>query len=140
MVEETRTNLYSRRLLVQGLKFGTIGVLATATHLTIFVLCIELAGMKPFWANFPAFAVSLLVGFAGHLHWTFRHTDRSGKSRWPLAFAKFAATAISGLALNSLIVFGIVDTFGMEYGYAVVLMATVTPAAVFTLSKYWAFA
>ena len=138
--EKPPINLYSRRLLVQGLKFGTVGGLATAVHLSLFVLCIELAGMQPFWANFPAFAVALVIGFAGHLRWTFPHQDRTGTNSWPLPFVKFAATAVFGLLLNSLIVFGIVDTFGLGYGYAMTLMATVTPGAVFTLSKFWAFA
>lgn len=133
-------NLLSRRLLVQGLKFGAVGGIATAVHLLLFVLCIELVGMPPFWANFPAFAVALVVGFVGHLGWTFRHRDGSGTSSRAHSFLKFAATAAFGLLLNSLIVFGIVDTFDFAYGYAMALMATVTPVAVFTLSKFWAFA
>lgn len=133
-------DLISRQLLVQGLKFGTVGGFATAVHLLLFVLCIELAGMQPFWANFPAFAVALVVGFIGHLGWTFRGQKGTGTNSWALSFMKFLATAVFGLLLNSLIVFGVVDTFGMAYGYAMALMATVTPGAVFTLSKFWAFA
>lgn len=130
----------ARRLFVQGLKFGTVGALATGVHLSLFALCIELAGMRPFWANFPAFGVALIVGFAGHLRWTFRNPARGTTSRWPVAFVKFASTALIGLALNSLIVLGTVDTLGLSYVYAMILMATVTPAAVFILSKFWAFA
>jgi len=127
-------------LLVQGLKFGAVGVLATGVHLSSFALCIELAGMRPFWANFPAFALALAVGFAGHLRWTFRKQGRAAAGPWPLAFVKFASTAVLGLALNSLIVFGTVDALGLSYVYAMILMATVTPGVVFSLSKFWAFA
>lgn len=138
MIEPPPVNEPWRRLLVQGLKFGTVGGLATVVHLALFVFCIKLVGMQPFWANFPAFAVALVVGFTGHFLWTFR--DRDGASSWTPAFVKFAVTACLGLLLNSLIVYGVVNTFDLGYGYAAVLMATLTPAAIFTISKFWAFA
>lgn len=140
MSEKPSVGARSRLLLVQGLKFGTVGGLATVVHLALFVVCIELAGMRPFWANFPAFAVALLVGFTGHFLWTFRHRDGEGEISWATAFAKFAVTAVFGLLLNSLIVYAVVDGFGAGYGYAAALMATLTPAAVFSVSKFWAFA
>jgi len=129
-----------RLLLAQALKFGTVGGLATAVHLTLFVICIELAGMQPFWANFPAFALAVVVGFTGHFLWTFQRRDQDGANSWTPAFVKFAVTAALGLLLNSLIVYGVVDTLGLGYGYAAALMATLTPAAVFIVSKFWAFA
>ena len=56
------------------------------------------------------------------------------------SLARFLATALIGLALNSLVVFGIVDLLGLAYGYAAALMATAVPATVFLVSKFWAFA
>jgi putative flippase GtrA len=140
MTEAPPIGLRLRRLLVQGLKFGIVGGLATAVHLALFVLFIELAGMQPFWANFPAFAVAVVVSFTGHFLWTFRRRDREGAKHWTPALVKFAATAILGLLLNLLIVHGVVDVFALSYGYAAVLMATLTPTVVFTVSKFWAFA
>lgn len=136
MSEKPLVNERWRLLLVQGLKFGTVGGLATVVHLTLFVICIELAGMQPFWANFPAFAVAVVVGFTGHFLWTFR----DGANSWKPAFMKFAVTAILGLLLNSLIVYGMVDVLGLGYGYAAATMATLTPAVIFVVSKFWAFA
>lgn len=104
------------------------------------MLCIELFDMRAFWANFPAFGVALLVGFTGHLLWTFRRQGTDGKHSLAPTLARFAVTAVFGLLLNSLIVYGVVDAFGLAYGYAVLLMATVTPAAIFIISKWWAFA
>lgn len=140
MSEKPLVNERWRFLLVQGLKFGAVGGLATVVHLTLFVFCIELVGMRPFWANFPAFAIAVVVGFTGHFLWTFQHRGRDGASSWTPAFVKFAVTACLGLLLNSLIVYGVVDMSGLGYGYAAALMATLTPAAVFIVSKFWAFA
>lgn len=135
-----RGSLAVAPLFAQGLKFGVVGGLATAVHLVLFVLCIELAGMAPFWANLPAFAVAVLVGFLGHFLWTFRRRDGGGTGLWWGALGKFAVTAALGLAMNSLIVYAVVDVSGFAYGYAALLMATATPAAVFVISKFWAFA
>jgi len=129
-----------RRLLSQGAKFGLVGLAATGVHIAVFVLCIELAGMRPFLANFPAFAVAVLVGFAGHFSWTFRDQARGAGRPATASLARFLATALLGLVLNSLVVYGVVDLLGLAYGYAAVLMATAVPATVFLVSKFWAFA
>jgi putative flippase GtrA len=129
-----------RRLMSQGAKFGLVGLVATAVHITIFVICIELAGMRPFWANFPAFGMAVVVGFIGHFSWTFRdQTSRQGRPA-TMALARFSATAVLGFSLNSLVVFTVVDLAGLAYPFAAVLMATAVPATVFLVSKFWAFA
>lgn len=114
-----------------------VGGLATAVHLGLFALLIELVAMRPIWANLPAFGVAIIVGFVGHRLWTFR--SENAERHWSSAFPKFAGTALFGLALNSIIVSG-VEAAGLGYGYSMVLMATLTPGAVFVISKFWAFA
>lgn len=137
MAEQSANGRHLVRLLYQCLRFGVVGALATAIHLGLFALLIELLDMRPFWANFPAFAVALIVGFVGHRLWTFR--CKGTEQNWSSAFPKFAGTALFGLALNSSIVSGI-EAAGLGYGYSMVLMATLTPGAVFVISKFWAFA
>jgi putative flippase GtrA len=137
MAEQSANGRHLVRLLYQCLRFGVVGGLATAIHLVLFAFLIELLDVRPFWANFPAFAVALVAGFVGHRLWTFRCED--AKRNWRSAFPKFAGTALFGLALNSSIVSGI-EAAGLGYGYSMVLMATLTPAAIFLISKFWAFA
>ena len=127
------------KLFVQGLRFGLIGGIATIVHIGIFTLCIEILGVRPFVANFPAFSIAVLVSFAGHFSWTFKHHDEHDRKEWMPALVKFIVVALLGLGMNSVIVYGVVNVAQLPYWYAIVLMVTVTPLAVFVLSKLWAF-
>jgi putative flippase GtrA len=128
------------RTILQGLKFGAVGGAATAVHVVAFILWIELAGLSPLWANVAAFCVAITVAFTGHFSWTFRHPDPTRQGPWRKTFAKFAAVALFGLAMNSLCVFLVVDLLAWPYLVAAALMATLVPACVFALSKFWVFA
>ena len=128
------------RTIVQGLKFGAVGGAATAVHVVAFILWIELAGLSPLWANVAAFCVAITVAFTGHFSWTFRHREPTRQGSWRGAFAKFVVVALFGLGMNSLCVFVVVDALAWPYLVAAVLMATLVPACVFALSKFWVFA
>jgi putative flippase GtrA len=125
------------RLGLQYGRFGAVGAAATATHVTLFAGLIELVGLAPLVANLGAFGVAVLVSFVGHRHWTFRPAAERAASR---SLCRFVVVALIGLALNSLTVYLTVDLLGLSYRYALVLMVSVVPLAVFTLSKLWAFA
>jgi putative flippase GtrA len=120
---------------LQGVRFAAVGAAATAIHVLLFVALIEALQMSALLANLAAFGSALLLSFAGHCHWTFRVQD----GRWR-AFGRFAVVALLGLGLNSGIAYGIADRLGWHYAYAVVAMVTVTPVALFLLSRRWAFA
>ena len=129
-----------RHLVRQGIRFGLVGVFSTIMHVVIFILCIELLRMQPFWANFPAFSFAFTVGFIGHFSWTFSHATSSSSRRGRLrALVRFAAVSGTGLILNAAIVFAVVNISGLPYMYAVGLMVTLVPAVVFVLSRQWAF-
>ena len=128
------------RIASEALRFGAVGITATVTHITSFVLWIEIVGMSPLWANLAAFCGAFIVSFVGHLGWTFRDQRTSEDASWRSAFAKFVFVALVGLTLNSLVVFLVVDVLSLSYVYAIVLMVAVVPACIFLLSKFWAFA
>jgi putative flippase GtrA len=128
---------------LQYLRFGTVGAAATAVHVAVFVGLIELAGAPPLLANAIAFGLAVLISFGGHFHWTFApRTPRATGIGRParLALIRFFVVALIGLTLNSLAVYLVVNVLALPYGLAIVLMVTVGQAAVFTLSRLWAFA
>jgi putative flippase GtrA len=129
-------------LAIQYAKFGSIGLLALATHVAIFAGLIEIFVIAPLTANILAFCVAVLVSFFGHFHWTFRAETRDPAfpAQGPrLAFARFVVVALLGLALNSLAVFLVVDIGGLPYQYAIPPMVFVVPPTVFAIAKLWAF-
>jgi len=127
------------QLLIQGMRFGIVGLLATGVHVLVFVGCIEILDIAPLWANFPAFLVALATGFIGHFTWTFRMHQRSLQDDWSAALPKYLLVSFIGLGLNTLVVYIVVNFLGHPYSHALVLMVTVVPATIFVLQKYWTF-
>lgn len=129
------------RLALQYARFGTVGLTAAAVHVLMFTAAIELGGLVPLAANFVAFGIAVLVSFAGHFRFTFRgQIAGGGWQRQRSALARFVVVALTGLALNSLAVYLVVNRLAWPYGYAILLMIFVVPLIVFALSKFWAFA
>jgi putative flippase GtrA len=120
---------------LQYIRFIGIGAVATAVHVSLFAALIELLPISALVGNLAAFGAALLLSFVGHCRWTFRLRDGHGP-----ALRRFTAVAALGLGLNSAIAYGIVDQLGWHYACAVVPMVTVTPVALFLLSRRWAFA
>lgn len=138
-MENTQCSSPLLQLLAQGMRFGIVGLLATGVHIMVFVGCIEILDIAPLWANFPAFLVALVTSFIGHFTWTFRMQHRELETCWRPVLLKFTVVSCFGLGLNTLAVYLVVNLLGYPYLYAVLLMVTVVPAAIFLLQKFWAF-
>jgi len=119
--------------LLQYARFGCVGIIATVLHLALFATLIEGLGMPALPANALAFTAAVTVSFLGHARWTFG--VYAGRS----AFGRFAIAAFLGLLLNSAIVWLVMEVAGAAYGYALAFMATVTPTAIFLVSRFWIF-
>jgi len=116
------------------LRFAVSGVLATATHVLVFVAGIELLDASPVIAAVPAFCTALLVSYGLNYRWTF---DASGAHR--VMLPRFTVVATTGLGLNVLITYMVVDVGGYWYGYALTAVITIIPLLTFLLSKFWVF-
>ena len=127
------------RHLLQYIRFGSVGLAATAVHVLAFVMLIELAATSPLLANFLAFALAVLVSFGGHRRWTFR--AEAADLRDPkAALLKFILAALLGLTLNSSAVYLITELLDLSYWYALLVMVGIVPLIVFLISKHWVFA
>jgi putative flippase GtrA len=124
-----------RDLAFQYGRFASVGATATAVHVVLFVVLIELLQSSAVMANLAAFGAALLLSFVGHCRWTFRYRGQRRS-----ALGRFAIVAVFGLGLNSTIAYGIADRLGWHYACAIALMVTVTPVALFLMSRFWAFA
>ena len=123
-----------RGVALQYVRFAGVGALATAVHIMVFAVLLELLPISALVANLAAFGAAVLLSFAGHCRWTFRLRDGHGP-----ALRRFSVVAVLGLGLNSAIAYGIVDWLGWHYAHVVVLMAAATPVTLFVLSRCWAF-
>ncbi len=125
-------------VLQQALRFGLVGLLATGLHVGVFITLIEWAGFTPLLSNLWAWLLAFGLSFFGHFHWTFAHdaSNRTARDALP----RFLLVSLFGLGLNSCIVILVVNLADWPYGFAAALMATVVPATLFVISKWWAFA
>lgn len=114
-------------------RFGMVGLAATAVHVAVGIGLNSGAGMAPLWANLIAFCCALGVSFAGQTRLTF--PDRAADGR---AFLRFAAVAVSGLALNQVIVWSITVLAGGPYWLALAIIVATVPGLTFLLLKFWA--
>ena len=140
MAERRRRRVgQAMRHLLQYLRFGSVGLVATVVHVLAFVTLIELAATSPLLANLLAFALAVLVSFGGHRRWTFR-PEAAGPRHPKAALLKFILVALLGLTLNSLAVYLITELLDLSYRYALLVMIGIVPLIVFLLSKHWVFA
>jgi putative flippase GtrA len=105
-------------------------------HVLVYAGTIELFQLAPLLANTLGFAAGVNVSFVGHRRWTFRNQISGAAGK---AFGRFCVVALFGFAMNSLFVQLVTGTLDLHYGWSIPLIAGVTPAATFALSKLWAF-
>jgi putative flippase GtrA len=123
-----------RPVFNQAARFAVVGGIATVSHFAVAVVLVEGPGLAPVLANFIAFCAAVLVSYLGNHSWTFGAT---GEHLFHLP--RFAAIAVTGLALNQAIVYTMVEGAGADYRLALVVVVLVVPALSFTLNRGWAF-
>jgi putative flippase GtrA len=116
------------------MRFGLVGITATATHITTVLVLVEWSNWRPLWANFFAFSLALLVSFGGHYHWTFK-----ASTPYASAFPRFSSIALLGLGLNQIIMFSVVSLLALNYRLGLAAVIMVVPFISFMANKLWAF-
>jgi putative flippase GtrA len=124
-------------LLRQILRFGVVGLAATAIHAAIYYqTTVAHALLRPVRANAAGFAAAFTVSFLGHRYWTFAHRNAA----WARSLVKFLVTALLGFGCSMLITWTMVERLQLPAVSALWGIVLITPALVFVCSKWWAFA
>ncbi len=116
------------------IRFAISGGLATLTHVTVFVLLVEWLQLRPLYASVPAFLAAVGVSYGLNFRWTF---DADGPHR--IMLPRYLLVAVTGLLLNLLITYMVVDVGHHWYGYALAAIVVLVPLVTFSLSKLWVF-
>ncbi len=115
------------------LRFAVVGVIATAIHVSVFSLCIEILHIDPVPANALAFVIALLAGFTLNRRWTFA-AHAAHARLW-----RYAVAALIGLGVNSVIMYGTTDVAHWSPYVGLVLALLVVPPLTFAMNQYWVF-
>lgn len=114
--------------------FFGIGGITTFVHVVIGLIAHHGAGLAPFNANLVAFCFGFFMSYFGHRTYTFRSPGRMSRS-----MPRFFVIAAASLALNQIIVHGVVTMLGHPYWLALAVMVAIVPAFTYLLGRLWAF-
>lgn len=118
-------------LAAQLMRFGLVGLAATAVHLGMAWLALwQWPDASPFLVNLVAFLVAFQVSFWGHSRFTFRQSG----SPW-----RFFAVTLGGFGINNGLLW-VFLTLGITSAFlSICLSVLLVPLFVFVASRMWVF-
>lgn len=119
----------------QAFRYLIVGGLGTAAHLAILALCVEWLQLDVVRASIAGFLAALSVSYVLNHYWTFESTRSHVSSFW-----RYLTVSVSGLLLNTGMVYTMVEYFHWWYLTAQLTVIFVVPTSNFLLNRYWAFA
>ncbi len=121
-------------MIIPAAKYLVVGLLGTATHLSLLYVAVEFLHMQPLLGSCAAFVWVVIQSYLLNRNWTFQST-RGHTS----AMARYMAVSGLGFLGNLLIMYVMLDVFGLWYMLAQASTALVIPLMNFLLNKYWTF-
>jgi putative flippase GtrA len=124
--------------MITAREFGaytTVGTTAAGVNMAFVAGAVPL-GLSPLVANAVGFVIGFLLGFAGHVRWSFPAVGRPVAP----AMGRFAALSILGFGLNEVAYAATLGYTSLDYRLALLLVITGLGLLKLVISKYWAFA
>jgi putative flippase GtrA len=129
-----RTEEASRRLIVQFVKFATVGVSNTLITFVVYTVLLKGFGVWYLAASAVGFIAGAINGFLLNRRWTFRgHVgDALTPVRWFIVQG-------CGLALNEGLLYLYVDQLGLDKLIAQALSIAAVTVSTFLVNRAWTF-
>jgi putative flippase GtrA len=122
-------------MIIPAARYLVVGLLGTVTHLCLLYIAVEFVGMSPLPGSGAAFIWVVIQSYLLNRNWTFQ-SIRGHNSALP----RYLAVSGIGFMGNLLIMYVMLDIFGLWYMLAQASAAIVIPIMNFLLNKYWTFA
>lgn len=116
------------------LRFGLVGIMSTAIHITVVWLLLTRSNIAPVLANALAFLTAFGFSFSGNYLWTFRSLGNLQR-----AIFRFFVIAISAFVANSLLLVFLIHRGWFSPVVSAVFSSSITPVLSFLASRFWAF-
>jgi putative flippase GtrA len=118
------------------LRYGIVGVAASAVYTGFVLALVEAAGMRrPVLASVIAFCLALPISYLGHWGITFRRPSKVHEG-----WGRFAATATTSFAGAVGGMYAVVQVAGMPYYVGLLWTWAVVPPLNFLALRLWVFA
>ncbi len=127
-----------RNSIFQFLKFCIVGLSNTLIGYVVYSLCVFL-GMHYLLANLVGFLVSVVNAF----YWSNKYVFAKGNGEYRNLYWSFIKTilayASTGIVLNSILLWLLIDQWHISEYLAPLLILMVTVPTNFIMNKYWSF-
>lgn len=117
------------------LRYILVGGLGAAIHIAVLTAFVEIAKFEPVFASIVGFLVSLTCSYWLHAIWSFDTAQQQHRK----ASVRYVVVSVMGLCLNTLIMFLLINGFGLWYLIAQAIAAVLVPIHNFLLNFYWTF-
>ena len=115
-------------------RYAVVGVIGTIIHFGILTLLVERFRGEPVTSSTIGFIITVIVSYLLNHRWTFR-SDRGHGSALP----RYVIVSVTGMVLNSGIMYLTVHVFGLYYILGQCLVVVVVPITNFALNYRWSF-
>jgi putative flippase GtrA len=118
----------------QFLKFFCVGAVSTGLQYLILVVLVSIGDMRPVAASAVGYGLGACVGYWLNYYFTF-----GSRRAHAATLARFAAVAVAGLMLNSVIMAFANDVLEFHYLVAQVTATVMVLAWNFVANRFWTF-
>ncbi len=123
----------NKKLIVQFIKFGLVGVSNTVISLAVYYLLVYL-GVHYIVANIFGFIISVLNAY----YWNSKFVFKSDNSKKTILFRTYVAYLITFIISNGLLYIQ-VDKMGISKYIAPIICLLVTIPLNFIINKFWTY-
>ncbi|MBX9138118.1 GtrA family protein [Clostridium sp. K12(2020)] len=116
------------------IKFGLVGVLNTLINWIIFAV-LNFVGVYYIIANVIAYVIATINSYIWNSRWVFKYKGEDKKE----TTTKFILLNLAGLALNTMILYLLVDLIGLNKLIALVITTVIVMVINYIVNKIWVF-
>ena len=121
----------------QFIKFSIVGTTSALINFSIYLSFTSVFKWWYIYSSMLGFTVSAIFNFTSNKFWTFRNNVR-GRAVIRQA-GMFATVTITGLAINTTILYALTDWFGLDYRLSWVCATGMVMFWNFGFNRFWTF-
>jgi len=135
----TKVADYIRRYptLKQFLKFCIVGASSAVINFSILFIFTRFVGVWYIYSSVLAYLLSAVFNFSANKFWTFRNKE-GGKMIFDQTI-KFLIVMVTGLLINTAILFALTEIQGFDYRVSWVFATGVVAVWNYSFNRFWTF-
>lgn len=125
-----------RSIIAELAKFGAVGAVGVVVNVAVFNLCIHSMELQTVRSGVIATAVAIGTNYLGNRYWTYRHCDKSQRTREISLFMLFSGI---GLVIENGIL--ALSHYGLDYTSPLAdnIAKNVVGLGIGTLFRFWSY-